>query len=230
MATRDVASHALIPVFADDPRERIMSLLMHEIGDPVEKDPKTFLVDLIQEQERAAKAFLYSLDASRRALEEKKEAAPLYYQPAVASYHRRLRVFISAGRSREGYSLEGLLPGGPAPGWPILAGEGRDERSREDPRSGDRSLHDLQHENQELEARVRFLEHQFRSARLDLQLYRLGAGGFLAGALSLALWTLTGVAAPFHPAFAGVVTPVSIVLMIMAFLVRGERQPRTNER
>ena len=71
-----------------------------------------------------------------------------------------------------------------------------------------------------LELKIRFLEHQLQSDTPHLRLYRLGAAGFLASMFSLTVWYFTGIGAPFHPVFSGLSIPVSIGVMVMAFLVR----------
>jgi hypothetical protein len=78
----------------------------------------------------------------------------------------------------------------------------------------------------ELERTVRSLESQIKNDNFHLRLYRLGAGAFLFGAGSLVIRAFTGLGAPLHPVFAAMVIPVSIVLMIMAFLARPDsKQP-----
>jgi hypothetical protein len=72
----------------------------------------------------------------------------------------------------------------------------------------------------ELEKKVKFLESQLHCDRPYLQLYRLGAGGFLAAIISLVMWVAAGVGIPFHPIFAAGVIPLSIAIIVMAFLIR----------
>lgn len=70
-----------------------------------------------------------------------------------------------------------------------------------------------------LDAKVQFLEHQLRSQRIDLQLFRFGGGGFLVAVGSLLLWVFTGIGVPFHPVFAALAVPASVGTMVMAFLI-----------
>jgi hypothetical protein len=83
---------------------------------------------------------------------------------------------------------------------------------------------DVQRSNiKELEQKVSMLEHQLRCDRPYLQLYRLGASTLLVAVISIVFWLLTGVGVPFHPVFATVVAPVSVALIIMAFLTKPKK-------
>jgi hypothetical protein len=71
--------------------------------------------------------------------------------------------------------------------------------------------------------RIRFLEAQLqRDTRFPLQLYKLGGASLIVGAISLIVWAATGIGVPFHPVFAATVIPVSIGVMVMAFLLKRE--------
>jgi hypothetical protein len=72
----------------------------------------------------------------------------------------------------------------------------------------------------ELAEKVHFLESQLQCDRPYLQLYRLGAGGLLGAVTSLVVWVITGIGIPFHPMFAAGVIPLSIAVIVMAFLIR----------
>ena len=71
-----------------------------------------------------------------------------------------------------------------------------------------------------LEERIRFLEAQLQQERVDLRLFRIGAGGLVAAVVSLTSWWLLGVAVPFHHVFAALALPVSIGVLAMAVLTR----------
>ena len=75
-----------------------------------------------------------------------------------------------------------------------------------------------------LEDRVRILEHFLSCDRPYLHLYRLGACSLLAALLSLLTSMLLGVGIPFHPVFAIVVTPASLGVMVMAFLIKPKKE------
>jgi hypothetical protein len=83
----------------------------------------------------------------------------------------------------------------------------------------------------ELQEKVRFLEAELRADRPYSQLYKLGAGGLFVAVISLVFWIITGIGAPFHPIFSAAVIPVSLGLIVMAFLIRHEkRQPKNSEK
>lgn len=75
-------------------------------------------------------------------------------------------------------------------------------------------------EKRRLESRIRFLESQLQSDRLDLRLYRIGAYVFLLAVTSILMKAFAGVSVPFEIHFAWLAVPASIGVMIMAFLFR----------
>jgi hypothetical protein len=86
-------------------------------------------------------------------------------------------------------------------------------------------------QNEELSARIRFLESQLKTDRPYSQLYKFGAGSLFVALISLAFWAVTGIGAPFHPIFALGVVPAALGVMAMAFLVRREkRKDKLSER
>jgi len=84
-------------------------------------------------------------------------------------------------------------------------------------------------EKEELVNKIRLLEQQLQCDRPYLRLYRLGATSLVVAVLSILMWYFAGVGVPFHPAFAALVIPVAVGLMIMAVLMRPERSDRKEE-
>ena len=52
------------------------------------------------------------------------------------------------------------------------------------------------------------------------RMFRFGAGWFLLCVISLLSWWLTGTGMPFHPIFAILGTPTSIIVVIMSFMIK----------
>jgi hypothetical protein len=84
-------------------------------------------------------------------------------------------------------------------------------------------------EKAKLQIEIRLLERQLHSDRPYLQLYRLGAASLVVSVLSLVVWALTGVGAPFHPIFAAGVIPAAVGVMLMAFLTKPKEEDRDQE-
>jgi hypothetical protein len=84
-------------------------------------------------------------------------------------------------------------------------------------------------ENKALRDQIAFMETQLRREAFGFQLYKIGAAGFFASVMSLVFWAVTGVGAPFHPVFAGLLTPASAGIMAMGFLVRRSEKQRKAE-
>jgi hypothetical protein len=93
------------------------------------------------------------------------------------------------------------------------------------------TLHDQQHkeredveklkaENSLLHKKVLLLQAELRKNIPYLQLYRFGAGAFSLSVLSVLIWLFTGIAIPFHQAFALAAIPTSIGFMLMAYLTK----------
>ena len=82
----------------------------------------------------------------------------------------------------------------------------------------------------QLETKTRLLESELRRDRPYQRVYRLGAGSFLVALTSVLFWGFTGIAAPFHPVFALIVLPVSIALIVMAFMIRRDDKAQEDKR
>lgn len=80
-------------------------------------------------------------------------------------------------------------------------------------------------EKQELKAKLHILQEQLHCDHRHLQLYRFGATGLVVAVLSILMWYFTGIGAPFHPVFAGLVIPVALGMMAMAVLMK----PKPND-
>lgn len=76
----------------------------------------------------------------------------------------------------------------------------------------------------QLQARIRFLEAQLQADNPYIRLYKFGGLSLIVAVVSLLSWAVMGVGVPFNPIFALMVVPVAIGVMVMAFLVRGDRK------
>ena len=104
---------------------------------------------------------------------------------------------------------------------PVYQFAGREEERQTPARSTDpKEVEKLMAENSALHTKILLLQAELRKNVPYLQLYRFGAGAFTLSMLSLLIWLFSGIAIPFHPAFALAAIPTSIGFMLMAYLTK----------